>query len=169
MRKSTKIVAAVGGAALVVATAGTAYAYWTTNGTGSGNAATASSTPAVSLTATLPASLVPGAGGAVSFAATNPSSTTDAYVTTLKVTSITVVKDVNNTATGGCTAADFDVYSSSSSSTSIVGTDITEGKVIPAGGASTSLPNGAYLKFINGASNQDGCKGATVTLNLTSA
>ena len=161
MRTSTKITAVVGGAALTLATAGVAFAYWTQNGTGSGNAVNASAKDgAITLTATVPAGLAPGTGGAVSFAASNSSTTTDGYVASLKVTSIT--------ANQSCSVADFSFVSDSASTTSLVNTAITENTIIPAGGASTALPTGGYLKFANSASNQDNCKGATITLNLTS-
>lgn len=44
MRKSMKITAALGGGAIVLATAGVAYAYWSTTGTGSGTATAGTST-----------------------------------------------------------------------------------------------------------------------------
>src|SRR4051794_27665550 len=61
MRKSTKITAALGGAALTVATAGAAYAYWTTTGNGSSSAtAGTSSAFAVVVDAPTGAALTPG-------------------------------------------------------------------------------------------------------------
>ena len=60
-------------AALVVAVAGGAYAYFTSNGTGTGTAAVGSSS-AVTLHATVTGSLYPGSSSPVSFTVDNPSS-----------------------------------------------------------------------------------------------
>ena len=60
-------------AALLVVVAGGAYAYFTTNGTGTGTASVGSSS-AVTLHATVTGSLYPGSSSPVTFTVDNPSS-----------------------------------------------------------------------------------------------
>ena len=55
----------------------------------------------------------------------------------------------------GCSAADFTMP------------DVVENVEIP-NGSGTALPNNGTLTFADTASNQDACKNATITLNLTS-
>ena len=55
----------------------------------------------------------------------------------------------------GCSAADFTMP------------DVVENFEIP-NGTGTALPNNGTLTFADTASNQDACKNATITLNLTS-
>ncbi|MCW2674122.1 MAG: hypothetical protein JWP14_2711 [Frankiales bacterium] len=63
MRKYTKILRALGAYAVVLSTAGFAYAYWTTTGSGSGNATAgtnAAADPLVISQVSAPTGLVPG-------------------------------------------------------------------------------------------------------------
>ncbi|MCW2669248.1 MAG: hypothetical protein JWO27_1145 [Frankiales bacterium] len=72
MRKSTKITAVVGGTALTLATAGIAYAAWSSSGSGSGTAQSTTSTDSVIAAGTSAADLYPGATKSVTVTISNP-------------------------------------------------------------------------------------------------
>ena len=179
MRKSTKITAAVGGAALVVATAGTAYAYWTTTGGGSGTATTSSGSNAqlrVNQTAAPSANqLAPGqAGDTLGGTVTNLTASPNGVSYALKAVTIdlTVTPTTGNT----CDASNYLIVSANqvaaySVDSSGVGHITTK---INADGSATELTAGqtgaawtSTLSFVNKATNQDGCKGAGLGLAYT--
>lgn len=137
-------------AAFLLVGGGTAaFAYWTTTGTGSGSAANQAAADTLTLSASFAANtLAPGTSVPVSFSATN-AGTSVLQVTTLAVDSIT-------TSVPACDAAWFSVASAS----------IAQSTSVPSG--TTALPNGTTLTFNESGTNQDACKGATVTLNLSS-
>ncbi|MCU1657695.1 MAG: hypothetical protein JWO57_2351 [Pseudonocardiales bacterium] len=155
MRKfSKKQYLAAGAAAVIIAGgAGTAFAYWTTSGsgTGSGTAATANGT--LGLHASFASdTLTPGNSVPVSFTADNTNSS-DLQVGTVH-TVVTTTPAVD--ATGTCNASWFSVA------------DVTENQVITHNTSGTALATGGTLVFAESGTNQDGCKGATITLTLTS-
>jgi hypothetical protein len=47
--------------------------------------------------------------------------------------------------------------------------DVTENHQVPAGATADALPNNGSLVYANTAVNQDACKGATLTLTLSSS
>ncbi len=146
-KKRALVAAVVAGLALIAAIAG--YAYWTTTGSGTGSAA-AGTTTAVTLHATFTDGIYPGGTKSVSFTAdsTNPGSV---RVGTVHLASVTF--DAGHS---GCSAADFTMP------------DVVENTDVP-NGSGTALPNNGTLTFADTASNQDACKNATITLNLTSS
>lgn len=150
--------------AVVVAVLGVsvaAVAFFTGGGSGSGTA-TVGTGGAVTLTATVTPGITPGPGGAepVSFTAANPSSAPIA-VTTVHLASVTV-----DSAHATCipAASPFGDFSMA---------DVTEGtgngQEVAAGATAQALPTGGSLVMADTTSNQDACKGATLTLNLTSS
>jgi len=152
MRKSTKIVAAVGGAALVVATAGTAYAYWSTSGNGVGSATTDAGTADLTVTqVSAPTNMAPGvpAGSFAVDVTNNANATVKVNQVVVSISSITAP---NADATHTCTAADY----------SLSGTLTTGAASLAKNGVAHFT--GGSLGFNNTANNQDGCKGATVNL-----
>jgi hypothetical protein len=146
-KKRGIIVAVVAAFALIVAIAG--YAYWSTTGSGTGSS-TAGTTAAITLHASFSSGIYPGGTKSVSFTAdsTNPG---NVQVGTVHLASVSF--DAGHST---CSAADFTMP------------DVVENVEIP-NGVGSALPNSGTLSFADTASNQDACKGATITLNLTSS
>jgi hypothetical protein len=135
----------------VLVSAVSAYAYWTTTGSGTGSASVASSNGTITLHASFAGNLTPGASEPVSFTADNPGSSS-LYVGT--VTSVVSIDAAH--ATAGCAASDFTVPA------------VAENQRIIAGASGAALANDSSITFADTANNQDACKGATVTLTLSS-
>lgn len=147
----TKKRALVLGAVAVLAVAGIAVAYWTANGTGSGTGTVASSNGALTLHGSIASGLTPGGSEAVSFTADN-SGTSGLQVGTVHA----VVSIDAEHATAGCKASDFSIA------------DTVENQTIPAGGSGVALAKNGSIAMTDSAENQDACKGATISLALTS-
>lgn len=141
---------------------GIAAAYWTATGSGSGTAPVGTSAAlTVTQNSTFTALVPGGAAQAIDFTLTN-SSVTDASVTS-------VVVAVESTSAGAaCLPANFTIVQPSKPSVAtpvIVAGSSSESFTSGAGGEQAST--GATLKMENTASNQDGCKNATVNLRYT--
>jgi hypothetical protein len=145
MKVSRKVKVALGGAVASIAIAGAAFAYFTTTGTGTVSGAVGTSA-ALTITGTSATTLYPGTTSAVSFSVNNPS-TGHQYVTTIHLDSVT-------TGVSGCNPTWFTMP------------DVTANQDIPAGGAAIIAPG--TLTMANAAANQDACKSASLTLNLSS-
>jgi hypothetical protein len=134
-------------AALAVGLAGTAFAYFTANGSGSGSASVGSST-AVTLDGTITGDLYPGgAPAAVSVKVTNPGSGSQ-HVGSVHLVSV---------------AADADHSDCDTSAFSM--SDITVDQLL-ASGANTTV-NGSLSMSDTGVS-QNACQGAALTLTFSS-
>jgi ABC-type glycerol-3-phosphate transport system substrate-binding protein len=143
------------GAVLLLAAAG-AYAYWTSGGTGSGSAATGTTTGITVTQTTTPTGLVP--GGPTKPLAGKFNNTNDGPVRVNQVNAtISSVTGPNITGPNPCTAADYQLN----------GFPVTVGVDVPSGTAVGDW-SGASIQMLNTASNQDGCKGATVNIAYTS-
>jgi hypothetical protein len=141
-----------------------AYAYWTTTGSGTGTATVGTST-AVTIAGTSVDAVTPGGQtAAVSFTVTNPGSGPQ-QITQVQLASVLAFSDaartipipvgVNNPAQ--CDTSQFSMA------------PVNQNFNAPTGGP-TPLPNGGTLVLANDlANNQDGCKNAYLTLNLTSS
>jgi hypothetical protein len=137
--------------ALSVVGSGAAYAYWTGAGSGSGSAAVASSAGTVTLTATVAGpAIIPGATRAVTFKGSN-AGTSNLTVGTIHLDSITV-----DTPHAACAVADFSMA------------DVTSGTVVAAGTTDVTLTGTGSLVFEDTLVNQNACKGAALTLHLSS-
>ena len=137
--------AAFGVGVIVLAGAGAGFAYWTQGGTGGGSG-TVGTTGTITLTGSFDsAMLYPGGSVPVALTAAN-SGTSDVMVGT--------VSAVITTSVAGCLPADFSMPA------------VTQNTSV-AGGATAPLTGGT-LSMANTAVNQDACKGATVTLALSS-
>lgn len=159
--KTKKGFALLAAVAVVGISAIGAYAYWTTTGAGSGSATNASSNGTLTLSATFAAGLTPGASEPVHFFAANPGTTDLRVGTVSSVVSIDAGHAYDATTNaGGCKASDFTVA------------DVLEGQTIAHGTpvlSPVALTNDGSISFANSLTdNQDGCKGATVTLTLSS-
>lgn len=154
MRKYSKrtLAAATVGA---VAVSGVALAYWTSGGSGTGTAATGDVLPVtVTQTSTI-SGLAPGlAAVTLSGNFDNPNAgPVHVSGVTATVSSVTLAAG----AVGSCDATDYTV-----GGTAPVNAEVASGT---AKGAWTGLT----LAFNNKATNQDGCKGATVTLTYAAS
>ncbi len=130
-----------------LAIASTAYAYWTTTGSGSGSGSVAASNGVIVLHGTIDNPLTPGATSPVHFTADN-AGTSSLYVGT--------VHAVVSTDKPGCLVGDFTIA------------DTLENQRIPAGSTGLALTNAGSIAMADTAVNQDACKGAVVTLTLSS-
>lgn len=147
MTKKSKVAAAVASVALVAVGGGAAYAYWTTTGTGGGSAANSTGGGTVTLHATFDAGLAPGNSVPVAYTADN-ASTTDTVVGLLTAT-------VTTSAPTTCLPSWFTVSA------------VTTNSTVAATTSGVSVGSGT-LAFLNSTANQDACKDATVTVNVTS-
>jgi hypothetical protein len=137
------------GAIAVLAVAGIAIAYWTTTGAGSGTGKVAKTNGTLVLNGSISNELTPGSTSPVTFTADNAGSSS------LQVGTIHAV--VSNDKEGeGCLSSDFTIA------------DTAESHTVAAGASKEALPNNGSIKMADTTENQDACKGATVTLTLTS-
>ena len=147
MTKKNKIAAVAMSAALVAVGGGAAYAYWSTNGSGTGSAAASSGTKDVVLHTSFSADIAPGESRVVTYTADN-SNTSSTMVGSLAPTVVT--SDPTN-----CLASWFTV-------------DAPAGSTAVAAGAKGAFLGTGTLTFTDTATNQDFCKAATITVNVTS-
>jgi hypothetical protein len=155
MRINKKIAGGVVAGAVLVAGGGAAWAYWSSQGTGTGSASTSAGASNLSIAQTSTISnMYPGdAAQTISGTVTN-NAANKAYVNAVTVSIAGVTKAAG--ATGTCDATDYTL----SNPTMSVAQDV-------AAGATVNF-TGATLQFNNKATNQDGCKGATVNLAYAS-
>jgi hypothetical protein len=132
-----------------VAIAAVAVAFWSGTGTGTGTA-TVGESGAVTLTGTVAPGIAPGTAEAVAFTAANPSESP------VQVGAVHLVGVAVDGAHAGCEVADFTMA------------DVTENHQVPAEATVEALPDEGSLVYANTGVSQDACKGATLTLTLTS-
>jgi hypothetical protein len=138
-------------AVTALALAGVAVAFWTTTGSGSGSGSVAATNGTLELHGTITNALTPGGSSPVTFTADNAGSSS------LAVGTVHAVVSIDDThAKLGCKATDFSIA------------DIAEEQTIPAKSSSTALTNNGTISMTDSSENQDGCKGATISLALTS-
>lgn len=153
MTKKNKVLAAAGALALVACGGGAAYAYWTTTGDGSGYAANSEGGGTVVLTAEFEGGLTPGNSVPVEYFAHNTTASGTRVFSVSPTVSVTLAEG----ATGVC---DTDWFTPTA--------PVVDGGVAVAAGATTLVSTGD-LTFADSATvDQSACKGATVTLTLTS-
>lgn len=151
-KNNRKKVAIAAGLVLAIVGAGAAYAYWTAGGSGSGSASTGTNAGiTVNQTSTI-SNMRPGDSAQTlsgDFTNTNDS---PVYVTSV-VASIDTVTQASG-AVGSCSADDY----------TLANATMPVGAQVPTG-TNVGSWTGATIKFNNSATvNQDGCKGATVTI-----
>jgi hypothetical protein len=134
----------------VFALTATAIAFWTGTGGGSG-AGTVGTSGTVTLTGTVTGGIAPGLAVPVSFTAAN------ATTSPIQVSTVHLVSIAADSGHATCATADFSMA------------DVTEAQQVPAGATATVLPTNGSLVYTNTAVSQDACKGATLTLTLTSS
>jgi hypothetical protein len=148
IKKRTAIVI---GAVAVLAVAGIAVAYWTTSGSGGGSGAVAQSNGTLVLHGSITGPLTPGGSSPVAFTADNANSSSEQVGTVKAVVSIDEAH-----ANEGCKASDFTIA------------DTAENQVIAAKGSAVALAHDGSISMGDTEANQDACKGATISLALTS-
>lgn len=145
-RKKLVVGAAV--VAVVAVGGGTAYAYWSTSGSGTGSATTSAGAASLSVTQTSTiTNMYPGDSAQTISGTVTNNAANSAYVTKV----VASIASVDGGA-GSCDATDYTLATPEM----LVGSDIAPG--------GTANFTGATIKFNNKATNQDGCKGATVHL-----
>lgn len=148
LKKRTALVLS---AVAVLAVAGIAVAFWTTSGSGEGSGSVAASNGTITLHGTVTNALTPGGSSPVTFTADNSGSSS------LEVATVKSVVSIDDThAKAGCEASDFSIA------------DTAEGQVIAAKSSGVSLAHDGSISMADTAANQDACKGATISLALTS-
>jgi hypothetical protein len=146
-RRAVGVLAAIA----VLAVAGAAVAYWTTTGAGSGSGSVASSNGTLALHGTITSQLTPGGSSAVTFSADNAGSSN------LQVGTVHAVVSIDEAhAEAGCKASDFTIA------------DTVENQVIAAKSSGVALGTNGSIAMADTSANQDACKGASVSLALTS-
>jgi hypothetical protein len=138
------------GTIVAVAVAGIAYAYWTGTGSGTGTG-TAGTSGTATITGTIAPGVAPGTSRAVSFTAANPSGSP------IQVTSVHLDSVAVDAGHAGCVTADFTMA------------DAVENHQVPAGATVEPLSTSGSLVYANTGVSQDACKGATLTLTLSSS
>ena len=140
----------------LMAIGGTAIAYWTTSGAGTGSATAGTNTAVIVTQVGTITALVPGSPAQpIDFKINNPASTNQ-YVTNVSVAITSVTPAVGAPAGGHpCAAGDF----------TLTQPVFTAADLVP--GFTSFLANGATLKLDNLLTNQDNCKQATVNLTFT--
>lgn len=133
----------------LVAVAGLAFAFWTGTGAGTGTGRVAD-TGTVTLTGTIADGLAPGLARDVAFTAANATDSA-IQVGTIQLDEVTV--DAGHAA---CDVGDLTMA------------DATQDHSVPAGATAEALPVAGSLVYANTGVNQDACKGATLTLTLSS-
>ncbi len=143
--------------ALLLTVGGVAYAYWSATGSGTGSAATGSTTETLVVKQTSTVSNLRPGGPAQTLSGNFDNANDEpVYVTSVTASIASVTKA--NGATGSCDASDY----------TLAGATMTVNAEVPSGTAQGAW-SGATLAFNNKATvNQDACKGATVNLAYTS-
>lgn len=133
--------------------AGVALAYFTTTGTGSGNAKVGTSEP-LTISAVSASDLYPGTTSNVTFTVTNPS-TGHQFVKKVKLEEVKAYKDEAHTEPeAGCKSDWFSMP------------EVTENRDVAHG--ETALEAEGTLEFVNKAESQDACKGAYLVASFSS-
>jgi hypothetical protein len=134
----------------VLVTAGGAVAYWTGAGSGSGTG-TVGTNGSVVLTGSVASGIAPGTSEPVTFTAAN------AGTSPIQVSNVHLVSMTPDSGHADCLTGDFSMA------------DVPQDQQVPAGATSESLENGGSLVYANTDISQDACKGATLTLTLSSS
>ena len=152
MRNKGKIIAVVA-TLLVLGSSGAAFAYWTTLGSGTGSATTGTTVDLTVNQTSVVTGIVPGGSAQTLSGDFNNTNSGPVYVGTVTASISSVDKAVGAPA-GACTAADYTLSNAV----------MTVNANVPAG-SGVGAWTGATIAFNNTASNQDGCKGATVNFS----
>lgn len=148
MHLSRKLKVALGATVVPVVLAGSAFAYFTSTGAGTGSGTTGTNS-AVVLHGTVVDTLYPGTSSTVSFTVDNPSPGHQ-YVNVITLGSVTT-----DAAHSACAVADFTMPA------------VTAAQDVAAGNGIAITATGT-ITMANTSVSQDACRNAPLTLNLTS-
>jgi len=141
------------GVAVSLAVAGAAFAFWTGGGSGSGSGSAAGAqTPLTANQATTLTAMYPGDSAQTISGDFDNANSGPIHVSSVTVSIASVTKAAGAPA-GTCDATDF----------TLANTAMNVSAEIPAGNGTGSF-TGATIKFNDKPTNQDACKGATVSL-----
>jgi hypothetical protein len=177
MQLNKKRAAAIAGATTIALTsAGVAFAFWTSSGGGTGTAGTSSGVTTIAVSGDDQVNdLAPGvAPEAITATISNPTNQ-NAQVTNLKVEIASIDSGANSCDAGSYSLSATDpgaaltgTATSGTSNINIpVGVELTPND--SAAGGTDQTTETFYLGFVDAATNQDGCKGATVHLTYTAS
>lgn len=153
MRKLTRKTVAVAAVAVLLS-GGVAFAYWTAGGSGTGSAATGTNVAISAVQTTVVTAMSPGGAAQTLSGNFTNTNTSPVYVATVTA-SIASVAKATGAPTGTCDTTDYTLATPA----------MAVAAQVPAGTAQGAW-TGATIAFNNkAASNQDACKGATVTLS----
>lgn len=139
--------------------AGTAFAYWTTTGNGTGTATTGTDTPVtITQTGITPSDLSPdGPARPIEFTIANAKSSPQRVAgVTIAIDSITYTSGGADAIAAGCQKAWFTINQPSALNTDI-----------PASGSTAFTSTGATIRLVDSSTNQNTCKGVTLGLTYT--
>jgi hypothetical protein len=161
LNRKQKATVAIAFGAVGVAGSGVAYAYWTSDGTGTGTASTvAGNTTAFSVTGNVPAAMYPG-DSPQTITATVKNNGAEKY----KVESLVAYVTTNKGA--ACDGSNFLINGNEAPSTALTAVDLG---IDPTDLAANGTKTKTYtIQFNNKATNQDGCKDATVSVNYVAS
>jgi hypothetical protein len=154
LKKRTTVIAAA--MVVVLFSAVAAYAYWSTSGTGTGTAATGTSSAVNAVQTSVIADMGPGTAAQTLSGTLLNTDTQPLYVASVTA-SITNVTKADGAPAGICDSTDYTL----ANATMNVGTEAVV--------ADTTPWTGATLMFNNKGTNQDACKLATVTIGYVVA
>jgi hypothetical protein len=156
MRKTTKLAAAVGASALVIGSAGIAYAYWSTSGSGDGSATTASAAGLVVVNqGTTVSDLSPGSG-TQALSGTFDNTTNPSPVKIVQVS----VDFTGTTWKTNCSAADYKLVQPAAQ---------TAGNTMVPTGTTVGAWTGGSIEMLDSLTDQEGCKGQVLKLHYTAS
>ena len=150
--KINKKFAAIATVTAVAVSGGVAFAYWSTGGSGTGNATAGTSASAVTLHSVFDAGLLLGHFETVTVKADGNG--TDDVSLDGKTLKFTVTTD-----NAGCTAADFTLPDALA----------LAGVVVHKNDSATTVGSSTLTMVSRDAVNQDGCRGALVTIDVATA
>jgi hypothetical protein len=152
VKRKTRLVA-LAALALALAVGGIAFAYWTQGGSGSGSA-TAGSTSAITVNQTgTPTGLYPGDAPILLAGTFDNPNAHPVHISSVTAAVHALSVQTDNTKPA-CTQADFAVGGTSGAN------------VVPAGPGAGAW-SGLTVRMVDGAGNQDNCKGVSITLDYT--
>lgn len=158
LSKKGKVYAVAASVALVAASGGAAFAYWTNTGSGAGTGATGTNTSITVVQTSTIGDLKPGGAAQTLSGNFNNGNSSPVYVASVTASIASVTKATG--VSGSCDASDFTIDPLKATMT--VGHEVASGTGVDAW-------SGATIAFNDkSGTNQDACKGATVTLSYTS-
>jgi hypothetical protein len=156
--------AAIGMATFVtLAGAGAAFAYWTTSGTGAGNATSSAPSAIVVNQTTTVSGLYPGDTVALAGTFTNTTNPGSVFVTSVTASIGTFSTTAAFPLLPACTNADFTITGTSTINTVALGSEVTHGTNVGAWA-------GLSITLTDSATNQDNCESlTTIPINYTAS